>query len=198
MRRHRLLYTFIIILCYVIISNASEKKKKRGIKLLICPCNADKLCAKSKYGYAICDCWTHCNEECPAGFDRIDETTEYCKYGDTRSQCTTVIQCNNHHKTAKKHKDSNSKPKIDSIHESKKVNKSSTKNSTSSHNHLIGKTEGESDDSGYFRLSIVGFVLWQIASIGLGMLVCVIRNTFNKNTQIPYSNTVSVIVIHTK
>eukprot|EP00483_Globobulimina_turgida_P011105 UN11126 len=137
-----------------------------GIKLLTCPCNADKLCAQSKTGLAVCNCWTKCNYECPGGFDRIDETTEYCRhYGDTRNRCSTTIICdeNNQHSIIQ------SKSKK---HKKKKSKSSATKNKTSGHDGLIGKTEADTDDTGYFKLSIVGFVLWQIASIGLGMLIC--------------------------
>lgn len=132
----------------------------------MCPCDADALCAKSKNEMAICNCWTRCNYECPAGFDRIDETTEYCNHMDTRNHCSTTILCDNY--ATKSTKKSNKK-------ESKtKDKKTTTQDSKRAHNHLIGETEADQHDTGYFKLSIVGFVLWQIASIGLGMLVCII------------------------
>eukprot|EP01084_Bolivina_argentea_P204023 348372_1 len=143
-----------------------------GIKLLKCPCNADRLCSTSTTGYAICNCWTQCNYECPFGFDRIDETTEYCPYGDTRNYCSTTIICDHYNKKSQtKLKSNTKKSKHKHKHKHKKESSSTTKNNTSSHNELI-ETEDDNDDSGYFKLSIVGFVLWQIASIGLGMLVC--------------------------
>ena len=139
--------------------------------LLMCPCDADALCSKSSTGFALCNCWTPCNYECPPGFDRIDETTEYCNHMDTRNHCSTTIKCDDHGKKS----DKKSSKKEGSKKDDKDTKKSSstTKDKTRAHNHLIGETEADQEDTGYFKLSIVGFVLWQIASIGLGMLVCI-------------------------
>ena len=176
MKCRSMLYMILISLHLIIIITFGDKKIKHKTKDIInklrtCPCNADRLCSKSKNGMAICNCWTECNYECPAGFDRIDETTEYCKYGDTRNLCSTSIICDKFKsKIEKEIKDNNNNNK----HSSSSSSSSSTKNGTKSgsgRNHLIGETEADTEDTGYFKLSIVGFVLWQIASIGLGMLV---------------------------
>merc|ERR1712154_186796 len=134
MRFHLCLYLLTISLHLISIFGKDHKHKHKRLSLLTCPCDADKLCSKSSKGYAICNCWTKCNYECPQGFDRIDETTENCKYGDTRNQCSTTIICQNNKKNKKEKK---SKPSSSS---------SATKNSTAEHNHLIGKTEADSDD----------------------------------------------------
>eukprot|EP01083_Nonionella_stella_P157499 511383_1 len=159
MKIQHLVYIWIILLKLISVSNAKHDAHHHALKLLICPCDTDKLCAKSSNGYAICNCWTRCNEDCPPPFDRIDETTEYCHYGDTRSRCSTTILCDNHKAKSKEDEDT-------------KLSSSATKHFNSSHNALIGQTDEDIDDSGYFKLSIVGFILWQIASIGLGMLIC--------------------------
>merc|ERR1719461_1661802 len=104
----------LVSLFFVIIVIDGSEHEHKGTKLLICPCNANKLCAESSNGYAICNCWTHCGQECPYGFDRIDETTEFCTYtsGLTRNQCSTQIECDDTNKNKKKkhkHKESKSK-----------------------------------------------------------------------------------------
>mmetsp|Transcript_63357 Transcript_63357/g.57077 ORF Transcript_63357/g.57077 Transcript_63357/m.57077 type:complete len:190 (+) Transcript_63357:80-649(+) len=184
-------YFIAFSLQLIIIAFGGETKHKRKHRLIggatnglaMCPCDADELCAKSTNGVAICNCWTKCNYECPGGFDRIDETTEYCTNMDTRNHCSTSIICDNYGQQSGKKSNKKDSKKKDSKKDTKSSS-STTKNNTRGHNHLIGETEADQEDTGYFKLSIVGFVLWQIASIGLGMLICGCAQDFRDWIQI--------------
>ena len=134
-----------------------------------CPCNADELCSKSKEDVVLCHCWTHCGDYCPAGFDRIDETTELCGHMETRNFCTSNIVCNK----ALNH------PAAEGTFLDKEMVKGSSKSLSDSEDDekdpakvIHADTGEDDDDDGYLKLSIVGFILWQIGSVGLGMMIC--------------------------
>merc|ERR1711879_47256 len=126
-----------------------------------CPCDAKKLCAESSRSVVLCNCWSECNTYCPVGFDRIDETTELCGYGDTRSLCTTNIVC-----------DKAMMPGVSMLDKGRSKKKSDSSSSDERTSNYVAADLGEEDDDDYLKLSIVGFILWQIGSVGLGMMIC--------------------------
>ena len=170
-------YCAILISVFIVSAfcASSEKKishERHGLnKLQQCPCDAAELCSKSKKGVVLCNCWTQCNAECPFGFDRIDETTESCGYGDTRNMCSTNIVCDK----AKHHGASGSvildkgMVKGSDSSESNDGKKDKGKKDKSK---VVHGDVGDEDDDDYLKLSIVGFILWQIGSVGLGMMIC--------------------------
>merc|ERR1719474_1242564 len=143
------------------------RPKRHGMSVQQCPCNAEEQCSKTRKGVVLCNCWTQCDAECPFGFDRIDETTEMCHYGDVRNLCTTNIVCDKAlHRVVPGAILPNGK--ISNKKHSASSSSSEEKDPTKAN--VIHADTGE--DDGYLQISIVGFVLWQIGSVGLGMMIC--------------------------
>lgn len=164
---YAVLISAFIVSVFCTLPEGKISHERHGLnKVQQCPCNVDLLCSESKKGVVLCNCWTQCKAVCPAGFDRLDETTESCGYGDTRSRCTSNIICDK----ATHHGSSGSvildKGMVKGADSSKKGGDGDKSSK------FIHADVGDDDDDEYLKLSIVGFILWQIGSVGLGMMIC--------------------------
>merc|ERR550539_1346413 len=91
----RLIWICVCMLLLSVYATTVSGESRHGLnKMQQCPCNAAEMCSISKKGVVLCNCWTDCNADCPAGFDRLNEyDSKSCGYGNTRSLCTTNIVC---------------------------------------------------------------------------------------------------------